>query len=109
MKNKEVFIDMGAHFGNLTDDQELMGRKNLLYKEWNKTVREKDSHQCQNCGYRKGSLHAHHKRTFRSDETGRYEFLNGKLLCKQCHYKEHFGEDIKKQEEKMYVRQALKW
>ncbi len=75
----------------------MKGRKdrNLTeYKNWRKTVFERDNYTCQNCGIKncKGlgksiSLNAHHIKSWTKFPELRYKVENGTTLCETCHDK----------------------
>jgi len=74
--------------------QNDIARGKTEYKEWRKSVYERDNYSCQKCGARSGNghaveLHPHHIKPFASYPDLRYEVSNGVTLCKDCHRKEH--------------------
>jgi len=82
------------------DFKEIL-RHNLIYKEWVKTIFEKNNYICQKCGERGGKLNAHHIKPLsliisENNITNLEEALhcnklwdinNGITLCKSCHKK----------------------
>ena len=69
-------------------------RSSSAFKEWRKTVFERDDYTCQKCGSRskKGSpvfLHPHHIKEFALYENLRFELSNGITYCDKCHKKTH--------------------
>lgn len=65
-------------------------RKNKMYRDWRKTVYERDEYTCQNCGDSKGgNLNAHHIKSWKDYPELRYESSNGVTLCKPCHRECH--------------------
>lgn len=59
------------------------------YKDWRKSVFERDNYTCQDCGVTgdKAYLTAHHIKAFAYFVELRYELSNGKTLCEDCHSK----------------------
>lgn len=62
------------------------------YREWRKSVFERDNYTCQECGKRNGNgkkvvLNAHHKKEVCNNKDLVFVLDNGITLCKQCHYK----------------------
>jgi 5-methylcytosine-specific restriction endonuclease McrA len=56
------------------------------YREWRKSVFQRDHYTCQNCGYSKGRiLEAHHILSWKDYPEKRFDINNGKTLCKDCH------------------------
>lgn len=56
------------------------------YKEWRKSVFERDSYKCQECGSI-GFITAHHIKSFAHYPDLRFELSNGLTLCEPCHSK----------------------
>ncbi|AKQ08542.1 HNH endonuclease [Bacillus phage PBC2] len=56
------------------------------YREWRKSVFERDGYTCQKCKDDKGgNLEAHHILNFSKYKDIRYDINNGITLCKVCH------------------------
>lgn len=77
--------------GGLTSDQSKL-RASDEYKEWRRSVYERDGYKCRRCGVRGNgkNLQAHHKepvcvllRTGRRNEV--FRVGNGMTLCNRCH------------------------
>ena len=62
-------------------------RKCLKYREWRKSVYERDSYTCQLCGKRGVRLNADHIKSFALYPELRYEVSNGRTVCTICHLK----------------------
>ena len=60
-------------------------RHSLEYKEWRKSVFERDDFICQTCFQRGGKLQADHIKMLSTFPWLRYEITNGQTLCKPCH------------------------
>ena len=63
-------------------------RDSAEYKEWRKSVYERDGYKCVLCGS-KEKLNAHHKKSWKSYPELRYKLDNGITLCEKCHIKFH--------------------
>jgi hypothetical protein len=67
------------------------------YKNWRRTIFERDNYTCQECGTKNGNgkgiyLQAHHIKPFAYYPKLRFDLNNGKTLCVECHKKtETFG------------------
>lgn len=71
--------------GGVTSQNEKI-RKSLEYKYWRTNVFRRDDYTCQACGKRgKGDLEADHELPFALFPDLRFEVLNGRTLCKDCH------------------------
>jgi len=60
-------------------------RKSAIYNKWRIAVYKKDYYTCQQCGYNKGYIAAHHIYPFSIYPEYRFEVKNGTTLCKSCH------------------------
>ena len=60
-------------------------RASLEYKKWRTHVFQRDDYTCQSCGIRGGKLQADHELPFALFTDLRFEVLNGRTLCEQCH------------------------
>jgi 5-methylcytosine-specific restriction endonuclease McrA len=63
-------------------------RNDPRMKEWRRSVFERDSYTCQDCGA-KGYLQAHHLTPLSVDLTKAFDIENGKTVCVECHEKIH--------------------
>ena len=64
-------------------------RETPEYRMWRRSVLKRDAYTCQECGVRKGRIHAHHIVAWAIDLSKRYDVTNGLSLCVQCHEKKH--------------------
>lgn len=80
--------------GGTSGERQLdMARR--AYREWRKSVFERDKYTCQVCGDAKGgNLRAHHIRRYSVFPELRYDIDNGITLCDKCHEKVHSQLDI---------------
>jgi 5-methylcytosine-specific restriction endonuclease McrA len=72
--------------GGITSKNDT-ARKSSIYKNWRKTVFERDTYTCLICGNRGGMLHADHIIPFCRDKGKRFDLSNGRTLCATCHKK----------------------
>jgi len=64
------------------------------FKDWRIKVFQRDNHNCQECGSRKGrTLQAHHIVPIRKDLSKIFDVANGITLCQDCHGKTWWHED----------------
>lgn len=57
------------------------------YKQWRKSVFERDDYTCQNCKNKGGMLNADHIQPYSLHPNLRYDIGNGRTLCLECHKK----------------------
>lgn len=70
--------------GGVTPINEAI-RHSFEYKEWRKSVFERDLYICQYCGQVGGYLEADHIKPFSLYPELRFELSNGRTYCKPCH------------------------
>lgn len=63
------------------------GYYSVGYKDWRKSVFERDKYICQDCGIKKCYITAHHIKSFAKYPELRLVISNGRTLCKDCHKK----------------------
>lgn len=62
------------------------GRGSFKYKEWKKSILERDGHKCVKCGNEK-HLHCDHIIPWKEKPELCFELSNGQTLCAGCHLK----------------------
>ena len=67
--------------------QNMLIRSSRKYKNWRKSVFERDNYTCQFCGIRGIEIHADHIKPFAYFPELRLELSNGRTLCVPCHKK----------------------
>lgn len=60
-------------------------RGTAKYREWRKHVLQRDDYTCQKCGSKDKKLHTDHELPFALYPDLRFEILNGRVLCVDCH------------------------
>jgi glutamate synthase domain-containing protein 2 len=84
--------------GGITSLNESI-RKSSEYKEWRKSVFERDKYTCQHCNKKGCKIHADHIKPFSIFKDLRFDINNGRTLCVECHYKtETYGGKMLKYE-----------
>lgn len=68
-------------------EERLKIRMTIEYKNWRRSIFERDNFICQNCGKRGGELNADHIKPFALYPELRFKLSNGRTLCKKCHQK----------------------
>lgn len=82
--------------GGITGQQRIE-RNSVRMKEWIKGVMKRDDYTCQACGVKGGKLEADHVMPFSLFPELRYDLLNGRTLCVQCHRKTFITKELKRQ------------
>lgn len=62
-------------------------RASMKYKNWRKSVFERDNYTCQECKQYSGVLNADHINPFALFPEMRFDIDNGRTLCLDCHKK----------------------
>ena len=65
--------------------EKLRDRGRLEYREWRRSVFQRDDYTCQECGIRGTKLHAHHIKPYAEFPDLRFDVGNGVTLCLSCH------------------------
>ena len=87
-KEKIGKANSGIHNGNWrggTSELNNRIRRRAKYKNWRKTIFERDNYTCQFCGKRGGKLEVDHIKPFALFKRLRYKMENGRTLCVKCH------------------------
>ena len=80
--------------GGITEINILI-RSQREYKDWRKSVFERDNYTCQSCYKRGGEMQADHIKQFAYHPELRLDLNNGRTLCLDCHRKtETFGRSL---------------
>lgn len=64
-----------------------MIRESLEYKLWRESVFKRDNYTCQICDKRGAKLNADHIKPFAFYSELRFDLVNGRTLCEDCHKK----------------------
>lgn len=64
-------------------------RLSYRYRQWRKSVLERDNYTCQKCGAKEKVMEVHHIKSFAKYPELRDEVSNGITLCHNCHVSVH--------------------
>lgn len=64
-----------------------IARQTFEYKQWRKSVFDRDNYTCKDCGINGVYVTAHHIKSFAYYPELRYDVSNGVTLCEGCHSK----------------------
>ena len=92
-RNKQLSETLKLKYGTKNTDRKYLKnliRKSAEYRNWRKSVFERDKYTCQECGAKNGNgkavyLEAHHIKSFVLFPDLRFKVSNGLTLCRQCH------------------------
>jgi hypothetical protein len=93
-KNNPIYgIDVSgdknpAWKGGITSENQKIKNSNI-YRNWRKSVYQRDHYTCLKCKRIAGILRAHHKYNFADFPDLRFDVSNGATLCKGCHDEFH--------------------
>jgi len=75
------------------------------YKQWRKSVYERDKYTCRICGQVGHKLNAHHIQNYAEFHENRYDIENGITLCVDCHkaFHDKYGKKSNKEKLKQFV------
>lgn len=73
----------------IDNNKKLLERSSYGYREWRKTVLERDSYKCVMCGASGCRLEVHHIKPFAQYPALRLSIDNGMTLCQSCHREVH--------------------
>lgn len=73
----------GVSKQNRSDRQNDMS--SFSYRNWRKSVFERDDFACQECGMKGGRIQADHIKLYSTHPEHRYDVDNGRTLCVPCH------------------------
>lgn len=77
--------------GGISTEKEKQ-RKRIEYKDWRKSVFERDNYTCKMCNKKGIYLNAHHIKKFSDFPELRFNLDNGITLCKICHKEVNWNE-----------------
>ena len=74
--------------GGISSENAIL-RNSAEYKEWRKSVFDRDNYTCQKCFTSGAVLNAHHIKHWAKYKDIRFDINNGLTLCKPCHIEVH--------------------
>ena len=74
--------------GGITDVRRCL-MTTTKYKEWRKSIFERDNYTCQKCKKQSRELNAHHIDNYADNKDKSMDTNNGVTLCKNCHNEFH--------------------
>ena len=83
-----------------TSEEEKIIKNSSKWRNWRKSVFERDNYTCQMCGIKTGLgyrvfLHPHHIKPFSDYPELRFDVNNGITLCRECHRKtDNYGSKL---------------
>lgn len=83
--NKENSHDKHPNWKGGISSERTRVMSTSRYKEWRKSVFERDDYTCQICEVRGSELNAHHIKSYSENKEIRTNISNGVTLCKPCH------------------------
>jgi len=83
-------------------------RQTFEWRIWKDACFKRDDYTCRWCGKRGGRLVVHHIKRWSEFTKLRTEMMNGITLCKSCHRKTHFKEEIYEDFFKKLLGQSVK-
>lgn len=85
LKNNRAGENNGRWRGGITRDSSK-GKATRVFKEWRRSVLERDNYACVQCGA-KENLHCDHIKAWSTHPELRLDVANGRVLCLECHKK----------------------
>lgn len=73
----------------ITKTERQLAMETTDYKDWRKSVFERDDYTCIDCGNKNCKLNAHHIKSWLEYPNNRYDIDNGATLCIDCHKRVH--------------------
>lgn len=95
MKKRESQLgDKGTGWKGGIASQKNIEKHSLFFKEWRRSVLDRDNHTCRKCGATKANnneahIQTHHIKPYAKYPELRHDVNNGITLCEKCHKEEH--------------------
>lgn len=89
-KGKKVSGELSPTWKGGVTPENIIQRGRVEYRDWRKSVFERDEYTCQCCKTIGGNLRGHHILNFSDNEDLRFNVDNGITLCNKCH---DFGQE----------------